>query len=105
MPRVPHPATLLVRLMGQPRELRIDLSRPLVACVGGPKHKQWYYRDEWDRLVETVKRTANPFTPPAALAALGYKLTTRTVNHPNHDQATAKVLMWTGLPTAPGEPA
>ena len=45
---------------------RIDPSRDLVACQGGPLAGQWFYADDWQQRLDAARRTQTPHTPEAA---------------------------------------
>jgi hypothetical protein len=79
------------------KPLRIDPSRELVACVGGPLTGQWFYADEWQRRREAAQHTKTPHTPEAAGPALHYRDSGQDRWHTDgRQQLKARALTWAG---------
>jgi hypothetical protein len=78
----------------------VKISRPAVACVGGPLDGRWYYADDFDTMQRAAARMGYTPDHPAG-SALGYVDGDGTVTHPDRQavgETKGRRMMW--RPTA-----
>lgn len=67
-----------------------------MACVGGPRHGEWFYRADWDTRVEAARymheRTG------ARARFLDYELTNEIVTHPQYGGCVGHAARWRAAP-------
>lgn len=76
------------------------MPRPLIALDGGPKDKQWYWLDDWQCHVDSVRAQHFPLDHPAT-AALHYQPTGRYLDNPKPQYGRGEIWRHTPPPATP----